>query len=124
MLGRLGFELASGFQIGKQSQVQNHAATFPQFESKLANGFNVRQGFDVAHRTTDFGDDHLKVFAFAQEQNSVFDFVGDMRNDLNGFAEIIPATFLVNDGLVDTAGGDVVGLAGFDVQEAFVVTKV
>ena len=48
-----------------------------------------------------FADDKIEiVIAFGDE---ILDLVGDVRNDLNGGAEIIAAAFLVDDVLVDAA---------------------
>jgi len=41
----------------------------------------------------------------------VLDRVGDVRDDLDGRAEIVAAALLGDDVLIDAAGGDVVGLA-------------
>ena len=42
--------------------------------------------------------------------NEVLDFIGDMGNDLNGFAQIVAPPFLGDDGIIDLAGGQVVVL--------------
>ena len=54
----------------------------------------------------------------------VLDLVGDVRNDLDGGAEIIAAAFLVDDVLVDAAGGDVVGLGRRAAGKALVVAEI
>ena len=60
----------------------------------------------------------------AHRHHRVLDLVGDVRDDLDGVAEIVPAPFLGDHRRVDLAGGDV-GLAGeVDVEEALVVTDV
>ena len=43
---------------------------------------------------------------------------------MNGLAEVVAAAFLLNDPLVDLAGGDVVVTRELAVQEAFVVAEV
>ena len=43
---------------------------------------------------------------------------------MNGLAQIIATTFLVDDTLVDTACRNVVGLGRLDAQEPFVVTQI
>ena len=52
------------------------------------------------------------------------DFVGDVRNHLHGFAQIISAPLLREDRLVDSAGRPVVLARQFGVSEAFVVAEV
>lgn len=54
----------------------------------------------------------------------MFDFVGDMRDNLYGFAEIIATAFLVDYGLEYASGCHIVGAGGQDISETFVVTEV
>ncbi len=54
----------------------------------------------------------------------MLDFVGDMRDDLDGFAEVIAAPLLVQHGLIDLAAGQVVHPAELDVGEALVMAQV
>ena len=35
------------------------------------------------------------------------DLVGDVRNDLHGLAQVVAAALLLDDGLVDLAGGEI-----------------
>ena len=52
------------------------------------------------------------------------DLVGDVRDHLDGLAQVFASPLLVDDVLVDASGGDVVGLAGRHIQEALVVAQV
>ena len=52
------------------------------------------------------------------------DFVGNVRDDLDGVAEVFAAAFLCDNGGVDLAGGHVSGLVEVFVQEALVVSDV
>ena len=47
-----------------------------------------------------------------------------MRDYLDGFSQIVTATFLVDHALVNTAGCDIVGLCSLNAQETFVVSQV
>ena len=59
-----------------------------------------------------------------QFANDALDFVGDVRNDLHGFAQEFAAALLVDDAQIDLAGG-VVGIARQRaVGEPFVVAQV
>src|SRR5262249_33511766 len=53
-----------------------------------------------------------------------FERVGEVGNDLEGRAEIVAAALLGDDLLVDAAGSDVVGLAGWAAGEALVMAEV
>ena len=64
------------------------------------------------------------VHAFGNFSEGGFDFVGDVRDDLDGFAEIIAAALFGEDGFVDAAGGPVVVAGQLGVGEALVVAEV
>ena len=51
--------------------------------AQLAHRLQEWQTLDIADRATHFDDDDVRI-AFAQPQNSPLDFVGDVRDDLNG----------------------------------------
>ncbi len=61
------------------------------------------------------------VIAVAHE---ILDRVGDVRNDLDGRAEIIAAPLLRQNVLIDAAGGDVVALVGGAAGEALVMAEI
>ena len=52
------------------------------------------------------------------------DFVGDVRNHLDGFAEVIAAAFARNDLFVNAAGGQVVAPGERGVGETFVMAEI
>ena len=64
------------------------------FEDELADRFQKRQTFDVAGGAADFRDDDVGLGLVGKLADPVFDFVGDVRNDLHGVAEVIAAAFL------------------------------
>ena len=51
--------------------------------------------FDVAGGAADLGDDHVGLGLLGDLVDAVLDFVGDVRNDLHGFAEVIALAFVV-----------------------------
>src|SRR5439155_7852261 len=81
-----------------------------------------RQRLDVAHGAADFHDSDVDVLGYAM--NGGFDFVGDVRNHLNGFAQIIPAPLLLNNRFVNAAGRQIVFSAELGVGIALVMTEV
>src|SRR3974390_3797851 len=93
-----------------------------QVVAELADRFEERQAFDVADCAADF-DEH-EVKAVIPVTDEILDRVGDVRNDLDGRAEIIAAAFLGENVLVDAAGGDVVLPRLRTSGEALVVTEV
>ena len=90
----------------------------------LADSFDEGQGFDIADRAADFGDDEVILAAFAEEVDISFDFVGDVGDDLYRFSEKFAFTFAGDDIIIYASSGDVVGLGGSDVEESFVVAEV
>ena len=54
----------------------------------------------------------------------ILDFIGDMRNDLDGFAQIIAAALLADDVVVDAAGSDRVLARQVRAHEALVMAKI
>ena len=94
------------------------------FENELPDRFEKRQAFDVSGRSTNLGDDDV-VFAFIGKfANAVFDYVGDVRNHLDGFAEIIAPPFFQNHPLVDLTAGEIVVAREDAIGEALVMTEV
>src|SRR5207344_3569662 len=79
-------------------------------------------GLNVADRSTDLHDDD--VHTVRNFLDGGFDFVGDVRDDLDGFAEVIAASFLGENGFVDAASGPVVVARKLGVREALVMAKV
>ena len=58
------------------------------------------------------------------QRDPLLDLVGDVRDHLDGAAEVVAAALAADDRVVDAAGGDVGGAAGVGVGEALVVAEV
>ena len=92
------------------------------FVDELADGFEKRQPFDIANGAADFTQHEINlVLTDAQE---LFDFIGDMRDHLNGFAQIIAAPFFLQHGRINPARRHAVGFARRHAGEPFVMAKV
>ena len=94
------------------------------FQREFADGLQKRQALDVAGRAADFGDDHVGLGLFGQHVDAVLDFVGDVRDDLHGLAEIFALALVVEHGLIDLAAGQVVEPRQLDVGEPLVMAEV
>ena len=82
----------------------------------------IRQALDVADGAADLAQHEIEaVVALADE---VLDGVGDVRDHLDGGAEIVAAPLAGEDVLVDAAGGDVVLAGGGPAGEALVMAEV
>ena len=124
VLRRLGLELARVADVGHERQVDVHAAAPADVDRELADRLQERQRLDVADRAADLGDDDVDVLALADELDAVLDLVGDVRDDLDGAAEVVAAALLADHRVVDRAGGHVRGARRVRVREALVVAEV
>ena len=108
LLGRLGLELARGGDPRHQRGVDADRLVAAKVVPQLADRFDERQALDVADGAADLADDEIELVGVGQRE--FLDRVGDVRDDLDGRAEIVAAPLLGDDVAVDAAGGDVVGL--------------
>ena len=106
VLGRLGLQLAGRADVGHQRDVQEEHVVAADVVADLAGGLEERQRLDVADGAADLGDDHVDVGA-GHRADPVLDLVGDVRDHLDGVAEVVAAALLGDHLGVDLAGGDV-----------------
>ena len=107
MLCRLGLELARSRNPRHQREVNINGIAARQIVAELADCLDERHRLDVADGAADLAQH--KIIVLVALEDEILDFIGNVRNDLNGGAEIIAASLLVDDVLVDAACGDVVG---------------
>ena len=122
-LSRFGLQFTGSSQIRNISQVQVDGI-LAQLPAQLTNGLQEWERFDIAHSTTDFGNHEVEFVLLAHQLDVTLDFVCDVRNHLNGLAQIISAAFLLDNTLVDTACGDVIGTGGLNTGETLVMSQV
>ena len=92
------------------------------FEADLANRFEERLALDIADSAADLDNDDVGVEGDLADPG--LDLVGDVGDDLDGAAQVLTAAFLVDDRLVDLAGGEVVVAGHRAGGEALVVAEV
>ena len=102
--------------------MDEHRVAARQLVAELADGLEEGQAFDVADRAADLAQNEVDILVAGGDEG--LDRVGDVRNDLDGRAEIVAAAFLGDDLLIDAPGGDVVGLRSGAAGEALIVTEV
>ena len=122
MLGRLGLQFARSRHPRQKSQVHVHYGLAAELVADLADGFEERQAFDVAHGAADLDQDEILLGRVGQHE--FLDRVGDVRDHLHRGAEIVAAAFAGDDGRVDATGRDVVALPRVDAGEALVVPEI
>ena len=122
VLRRLGLQLAGRRQVGQQRQVHVDALAPRLVLAELPDRLEERQPLDVADGAADLAEHEVDlVLADPQE---VLDLVGDVRDDLDGLAEVVAAPLLLQHVGVDPPRGDRVGPPRRHPGEALVVPEV
>ena len=127
VLGGFGFQLARCGDPGHIGQVHKSRIVGAELEAHLAHGFQKRQGLDVAHGAANFNNRHVHRVRRAYARTPahvILDFVGDVRNDLDGFAQVVAPALFFKHAFVNLAGGEVVGAAHSRGDEALVMAQV
>jgi hypothetical protein len=110
--------------IRDQGQVDEHAAPAPDVDRELPDRLEERQRFDVADRAADLGDHEVDLARLGHQLDPLLDLVGDVRDDLDGRAEVVATPLSADHGVVDPAGRHVRRPARVRIGEALVVTEV
>ncbi len=122
MLGRFGLELAGTGNERQQRQVDVDGVVARQVVLDLTDRLEERQALDVADGAADLAQHEIiRVIAVEDE---ILDRVGDVRNHLDGGAEIVAAPLLGEDVLIDAPCSDVVRLGGGTAGEALVMAEI
>ncbi len=122
LLGRLGLQLARRRQEGHQRHVDEDHVLRLHLEGELAHGLEEGQALDVAGRAADLGDQDVDVLAAGVDP--LLDLVGDVRDHLDGLAEVDPAPLLLDHALVDLARAQAVEPGKPPAGEALVVAEI
>ena len=96
LLRGLGLQLAGGGDERHVGDVHENGVVVAHLQRELADGLQERQPLDVAGRAADFGDDHVRLGLFGQRVDAVLDLVGDVRDHLDGFAQVFALAFIVS----------------------------
>ena len=122
VLRRLGLQLPGGADVGDQGEVHEDRALLAELDPHLADRLQERQRLDVADGAADLHEAHFRLARALADAG--LDLVGDVRNDLDGVAEVFAAPLLAQDVPVDLAGGEVVPPSHGGADEAFVVAQI
>jgi len=122
VLRRLGLQLLRGGDPGDQRDVNEQGVVAAQILAHLTDGLEEGEGFYVSHRAADLDQQHLALCGHLA--HGVLDLVGDVGDDLHGLSEVVAATLLGDDLLVDAPGGEVVVAREPGVGESLVVAEV
>ena len=106
MLCGLGLQLTRSLHKGDQRQMNEDGVFLTDLIAHLTNRFKKGEAFNIPHRAPDLHDDYIQVIT--QLLDGGLDFVGNVRNDLNRLAQIVPPPLFLNNGLIDLSGGGIV----------------
>ena len=124
----LVFELTRRRHERHQRAVQEEAVLPADLVAHLTRGLQERQRLDIAYGAADFGDHHIGTVAvgigFGHRQNAALDLVGDVRDDLDGVAEVLAAALLGDHRRIHLPGGHIRPAGQVAVEEALVVADV
>ncbi len=104
--------------------MEKHGIFPAHLELELTDRLEEWQALNVAGGAADFSNDDVGLALLLNGIDSLFDLIGDMRDDLDGLAEVVAAPLLGEDALVNLAGGQVIGPAQSAGCEPFVVAEV
>ncbi len=108
--------------------MQEEAVVPADVVAHLAHGLQERQRLDVADGAADLGDHHVRRdprrVGLGEREDPLLDLVGDVRDHLDGVAEVLPAPLLRDHRRVDLAGRDVGPAGEVAVEEPLVVADV
>ena len=122
VLRGLGFDFACRRDIRHIRQMHKQGVGAAKLAAHLADGFQKRQRFNIAHRATDFHNRH--VFARCAFVDAAFDFIGDVGDDLHRAAQIIAAPLFGNHVFIHLPRAETVGAGERGVDKAFVMPEV
>ena len=122
MLRRLGLQLAGGRNIRHQRQVDVDGVAPRQIVAELPDRLDEGHRLNVADRSADLAENEVEIVVCVEDER--LDLVRDVRDHLHGRAEVVAATLLVEDVLVQPARRDVVGLNGRTSGEPLVMAEV
>ncbi len=122
VLRRFSFQLLRRCDPRHQRDVHESGVVAAQLMPELADGFQERQRFNIAHRAANLHDHH--IYVGRHFTRSSFDLIRHVRNHLHRLAQVIPAAFAMDDLLVDSSGRQIIALAELGVGEALVMAKI
>src|SRR5204862_7254296 len=99
-----------------------HIATSDVF-THLANRFQKWLALNITYCASYFYNHHISVRTTGNVLHALFNFIRDVRNDLDSSTQIFSPAFLANDRGIDLSRGDIIGLAGRFVSKTFIMTE-
>ena len=92
------------------------------FIAELPDGFQKGKTFDIADCAADFHDGNIETCGRLPDK--ILDFVGNVRNDLHGFTQVVAASFFGDDGIINLPGCQIVALPHAGGSKSFVMAQI
>ena len=124
MLGGFGFQFSGGADEGQPGDVDIKTVLAADVAPHLAQGFQERQAFNITHCAAHLNQHNFRPGGFRHFADAAFNDIGDMRDDLDGAAQVVAPPFAGDDFFVNLACGNVADLVEAGVNETFVVAQV
>ena len=122
LLGGLGLELPRRSNPWHQGGMDAHGLVAAEIVPQLPDRFDERQALDVPDGAADLANHEIAAVGVSQRE--FLDGVGDMRDHLDGCAEIVSSTLLGDDVAIDAAGRNVVRLARRYAGESLIMAEI
>ena len=124
----LVFSSPDGARYGTSDTCRKKHVLAADVVADLARRLQERLRLDVADGAADLGDHHVGPVAvgvgLGHRQDAALDLVGDVRDHLDGVAEVFAAALLGDDRRIHLAGGDIRRPGQVAVEEPLVVADV
>ena len=101
VLRRFRLHLTCRTKVRNERTVNVHDVLFSDVIFYLANGFDERKRFDISDCSTNLCNDDISVRLTSCTEDTVFDFIRDMRNDLNRSTVIVSTTLFFQDSRIN-----------------------
>ncbi|MNO99707.1 hypothetical protein D3C76_914830 [compost metagenome] len=98
MLSRFSFHFTCSFNVWNERYMNIHHILTTDVALDLTNGFQERQALDITDSSANFRNNYIRTRFTASAEDTLFNFVRDMRNNLYRSAQIFTAAFFANNG--------------------------
>ncbi len=94
------------------------------FVAELADRFQIRQAFNIAHGAANFAQQDLRARFLRHQPDPRFNLICHMRDHLHAAPQVFPLALLGDDRAVNLACGDVVKAQQVLVNETLVMAQI
>ena len=122
MLSGFSFQLFGYLNIWNQSQMRQCSIRRWKFKHHLSDCFNKRLAFNITYCSAYFYN--CNISAFCTLFNPSFDFICNMRNNLNCPSEVIAPPFILYDFFVNLSSSKIIFFSCLKTNKSFVMPKI